>query len=61
MSQENKDMLKHALVSVLVGAIVSFLTVLLQGLLNVLQNGQFDFAGPVSSMIYYFKGRKMVA
>lgn len=59
MSQENKDMLKHALISVLVGAVVAFLTALLQGILNILQDGQFNLAIPLASMLYYFKGRKI--
>jgi len=52
-------MLKHALISVLVGAVVAFLTALLQGILNMLQDGQFNLAVPLASMLYYFKGRKI--
>lgn len=60
MSPENKDMLKHAIISLFVGAVVTFFTIILEGLLGILKSGQFDFAGPISAMIYYFKGRKIV-
>jgi hypothetical protein len=59
ISQENKDMIKHALISILVGAIVAFLNAIIQGLLNFMQDGTFNSAVPLASMLYYMKGRKI--
>jgi hypothetical protein len=59
MSQQNKDMLKHALISLLVGAVIAFIQALLTGLLSLLNDGNFNIAGPLAGMIYYTKGRKI--
>jgi hypothetical protein len=61
MSPENKDMLKHALISVLVGAVITILQILLTVATKYLQDNPFELAGPLSGLIYYFKGRKIVA
>ena len=59
MSQENKDMLKHALISILVGAIIAILQGLVTLLGNFLHDGTFSLAGPLTGLIYYLKGRKI--
>jgi len=59
MSPENKDMIKHALISILVGAVIAFLQALLTGLLNLMQDGAFDVGAPLAGLIYYIKGRKI--
>ena len=58
MSPENKDMLKHALISILVGATIAILQGLITLLTNYIHDGSFSLAGPIAGVIYYFKGRK---
>jgi archaellum biogenesis protein FlaJ (TadC family) len=57
MSQENKDMIKHALISIAVGAVITILQVLLTMATNFLHDNPFSIAGPLSGLIYYIKGR----
>lgn len=59
MSQENKDMIKHAIISILVGAIIAFISALAQGILTFLHDGHFNMAAPLAGMIYYIKARKV--
>ena len=47
--------LKHALVAVLLGAMVSFVSSLLEGLLKLLQSGAFDFSGGLVSSLWYLR------
>ena len=51
----NKKDLKHAAISILVGATVSFLTVLLQGLIDVLHQIPTELPGMGVSMLIYLK------
>jgi hypothetical protein len=48
-----KEQIKHALISILIGAVVSFLTVLFQGLLNVLTNLPPEIPGTLIGMARY--------
>ena len=59
MSQENKAYLKHALISILVGAVVAAVTTILQGLLNLVKIHGVDLLGTGASMVYYLKARKI--
>lgn len=59
MSPENKAYIKHALISILVGAIIAFLSALFQGLLTLFHDGHFSLAAPLAGMIYYLKARKI--
>jgi membrane protein DedA with SNARE-associated domain len=43
MTEANKDFLKHAIVSILVGALVAGLSALLEGLLGLLKHNFVDF------------------
>lgn len=51
----NKQDIKQAVISVLVGATISFLTVLLQGLLNILQHVPPEIIGSAAGV-----GRQML-
>ena len=50
---------KHVLLSILIGACVSFLTVLLQGLLGVLQNLPPEFVGGLAGATKYLHAWKL--
>ena len=50
-----KEEVKKVLLSVLIGAGVAFLTKLLEGLFNVLNNWILDYTGTLASMLYYLK------
>jgi hypothetical protein len=44
---------KQALISIMIGSLVSFLTVLMQGLIVLLQNIPTEAPGGVSAAVYY--------
>lgn len=48
-----KETLKQAIVSILVGAVIAFLTSLMQGALDFLQGTDLTPAGSVGGMAYY--------
>jgi len=49
----NKQQLKQALISILIGAAISFLTVLFQGLLDYRGGIKESLPGVISGMVYY--------
>lgn len=51
----NKDQFKQVLTSILIGATISFLTVLFQGLLDYLGSVRDTLPGAVAGMVYYLK------
>ena len=54
ISDNTKAHFKHALVSILVGAVVAFFTALFQGLLDYLKDGVFNFSGISAAIVYHF-------
>lgn len=48
-----KDQIKHALISLLVGALVSFILTLFQGILDFLKENAVDIIGGASATITY--------
>jgi hypothetical protein len=59
MSEANIKYLKHALISILVGALVAFIASLLQGLLSLVKINGVDFVGTGAGMVYYLKSSKL--
>lgn len=59
ISKDDKARIKRALISILVGAIVAFISELLHGLLEFLKTNDWDFTGPATAMLYYLKSRKV--
>jgi len=59
MSDANKLYLKHALISILVGAAIAFLTSFVDGLLVLLKDHALNFTGPIAGIIYYLKARRI--
>ena len=54
-----KEQWKQALVAVFIGALVTFVSSLVQSLLDLFKNHFLDISGVAASMIYYLKSRKM--
>ncbi len=59
MTEETKNTIKHAIISILIGAVIAFVTTLLEGLLSLLKDHTFNFAGLVGGMIYYLRRREI--
>lgn len=49
----NKENIKKILIAILIGAVVSFVTALMQGLIDALQNIQPETTGSVAGVIKY--------
>lgn len=50
----SRDQLKQALISVAIGAIVAFITTLLQGILDVLHANMDSIVGAAAAGFYHF-------
>lgn len=50
-----KEHIKHALISILIGAAVAFASSFLEGLLNMIQSGTFDVSGGLVSSLWYLR------
>jgi hypothetical protein len=61
MSEENKDFLKHVLISIFIGAAIAFLDSLTHSLENILKDPSFHIASPLAGMIWFIKGRRPLA
>lgn len=52
--------IKHALISILIGAAVAFATSLLEGLLGLLQTKTLDVSGGIISGLWYLRILRIV-
>lgn len=53
MSDENWKIFKHALVSILVGACIAFVSSLFEGVIHLLQAGGTEVVGATTGMLTY--------
>lgn len=60
MSQEAKQLLKQALISVIIGSVVTFISALLEGLLGIFKQTIFSYSGVPISMLYFLRKRAIV-
>lgn len=60
MSPETKQYIKQALISILIGAAVTFITAILEGLLGLMKESIFSYFGTPISMLYFLRRRFIV-
>lgn len=54
-----KEQWKQALVAVFIGALVTFVSSLVESLLGLLKDSVINFSGAAASMVYYLKSRRV--
>lgn len=59
LSVKNKDRIRRALTSILIGAIISLITEVIQVFIAILRSELLDLASPLTGMIYYLKSRRV--
>ena len=58
ISPENREKIKRAIISVLIGAVISLITQFLQIFLDLFRDQLFDLVGSAGGMLYYLRSRK---
>jgi hypothetical protein len=53
-----KEQWKQALIAILIGAAVTFISSIINGLLELVKDNFLDLSGAGASMVYYLKSRR---
>ena len=54
-----REQLRQALISIIVGACVAFLSTLFEGVITFLRDHAVDLSGTLVSMVYFLRSRKL--